>query len=75
MNRKQFIQSHGATCSNWTWSWSFVNHDKKMVIFGAWDVQKEQERSVILRERWKTKVVDGRTRKIWDTFKLLNTSS
>lgn len=63
MNRKQFIQSHGATCSNWTWSWSFVNHDKKMVIFGAWDVQKEQERSVILRERWKTKVVDGRTRK------------
>lgn len=63
MNRKQFIQSHGATCSNWNWSWSFVNHDKKMVIFGAWDVQKEQERSVILRERWKTKVVDGRTRK------------
>lgn len=63
MNRKQFIQSHGATCRNFTWSWSFVNHDKKMVIFGAWDVQKEQERSVILRELWKSKVVDGRTRK------------
>jgi len=63
MNRKQFIQSHGATCRNWTWSWSFVNHTKKMVIFGAWDVQREQERSVILRERWKTKVVDGKTRK------------
>jgi 5-methylcytosine-specific restriction protein A len=46
-----------------------------MVIFGAWDVQKEQERSVILRELWKSKVVDGRTRKNWDTFKLLNTSS
>lgn len=53
MNRKQFIQSEGATCSNWTWSWSFVNHEKKMVIFGAWDVESEQERSVILRERWK----------------------
>ena len=52
MNRKQFIQSHGATCSNWTWSWSFVNHEKKMVIFGSWDVESEQERSVILRERW-----------------------
>ena len=52
MNRKQFIQSHGATCSNWTWSWSFVNHEKKMVIFGAWDVEVEQERSVILRESW-----------------------
>lgn len=52
MNRKQFIQSHGATCSNWTWSWSFVNHEKKMVIFGACDVEVEQERSVILRESW-----------------------
>ncbi|MBZ6758337.1 HNH endonuclease, partial [Klebsiella grimontii] len=26
MNRKQFIQSRGATCRNWTWSWSFINH-------------------------------------------------
>ncbi|MDU1358416.1 MAG: HNH endonuclease, partial [Enterobacter sp.] len=24
MNRKQFIQSRGATCRNWTWSWSFI---------------------------------------------------
>lgn len=52
MNRKQFIQSEGATCSNWTWSWSFVNHDKKTVIFGSWDVESEQERAVILREKW-----------------------
>lgn len=55
MNRKQFIESHGATCSNWTWSWSFVNHEKRMVIFGAWDVESEKERAVILRERWVTK--------------------
>ncbi|SJZ36281.1 HNH endonuclease [Pantoea eucalypti] len=52
MNRKQFIQSNGATCSNWTWSWSFVDHTNKKVIFGAWDVEIEQERAVILRERW-----------------------
>ncbi|HDF2327468.1 TPA: HNH endonuclease [Morganella morganii] len=52
MNRKQFIMSHGASCNNWTWSWSFINHDKKMVIFGAWDVEREQERAVILRESW-----------------------
>lgn len=52
MNRKQFIQSHGGSCSNWTWSWSFVNHEKKIVIFGTWDVENEQERAVILRERW-----------------------
>ncbi|PDO82722.1 HNH endonuclease [Kosakonia sacchari] len=52
MNRKKFIESHGATCSNWTWSWSFVNHKKKIVIFGAWDVEREKERAVILKEDW-----------------------
>ena len=49
MNRKQFIQSRGATCRNWTWSWSFINHDDQLVIFGAWDVERDQERAVILR--------------------------
>lgn len=52
MNRKQFILSHGATCRNWTWSWSFINHDDQLVIFGAWDVERDQERAVILREEW-----------------------
>ncbi|QPR27277.1 HNH endonuclease [Edwardsiella hoshinae] len=52
MNRKQFIQSHGATCRNWTWSWSFINHEQRMVIFGSWDSEREKERSVILREEW-----------------------
>lgn len=52
VNRKQFIQSRGATCRNWTWSWSFINHDDQQVIFGAWDVEREQERAVILREEW-----------------------
>ena len=37
MSRKQFIQSHGATCKNWFWSWSFVNERERFVIFGAWD--------------------------------------
>lgn len=52
MNRKQFILSYGATCRNWTWSWSFINHDEQMVVFGAWDVERDQERAVILREEW-----------------------
>lgn len=52
MNRKQFIQSRGATCRNWTWSWSFINHDEGFVIFGAWDAEQENERAVILREDW-----------------------
>ncbi|MCO5784156.1 hypothetical protein [Citrobacter meridianamericanus] len=48
VNRKQFIQSRGATCRNWTWSWSFINHDEQFVIFGAWDTGREKERAVIL---------------------------
>jgi 5-methylcytosine-specific restriction protein A len=40
MSRKQFIESVGATCRNWTWSWSFVNPQEKFVIFGLWDVNK-----------------------------------
>ncbi len=52
MSRKQFIQSHGATCRNWTWSWSFVNELKKFVIFGAWDIHVSGNRSLILSETW-----------------------
>lgn len=52
MNRKQFIESQGATCRNWTWSWSFVNEKKKVVIFGAWDRHTEGNTSLILSEDW-----------------------
>jgi 5-methylcytosine-specific restriction protein A len=38
MSRKEFIEANGATCKNWTWSWSFVNHEEKFIIFGAWDI-------------------------------------
>jgi 5-methylcytosine-specific restriction protein A len=62
MNRKQFILSHGATCNNWTWSWSFVNHEKKMVIFGAWDVESDKERDVILKEDWELSAKKKATR-------------
>lgn len=39
MNRKQFIQGQGATCKNG--SWSFISHDRQIVIFGAWDTERE----------------------------------
>jgi len=52
MNRKQFIESQGATCRNWTWSWSFINQKKKVIIFGAWDVHTEGNTSLILSEDW-----------------------
>ncbi len=52
MNRKRFIESQGATCRNWTWSWSFINQKKKIVIFGAWDRHTEGNTSLILSEEW-----------------------
>jgi 5-methylcytosine-specific restriction protein A len=52
MNRKQFIQSQGATCQNWTWSWSFINEADKVIIFGVWDVHDEGNISLIFSEDW-----------------------
>ena len=52
MNRKQFIESQGATCKNWNWSWSFVNEEKRFVIFGAWDVHTEGNTTLILSDNW-----------------------
>jgi 5-methylcytosine-specific restriction protein A len=51
-SRRQFIESQGATCTNWTWSWSFINEAEKVVIFGAWDTHDEGGRSLILSEDW-----------------------
>jgi len=55
MSRKQFIESVGATCKNWNWSWSFVNHQEKFVIFGLWDVHED---GLIFDSKW-----DGNGRK------------
>ena len=53
MNRKQFIESHGATCKNWNWSWSFINESDKIVIFGAWDRFTQGKTAMILTEDWR----------------------
>ena len=53
MSRKQFIESKGATCRNWQWSWGFVNHSDKFVIFGAWDKHQDSKGYVILGTEWK----------------------
>lgn len=49
-NRKKFIESVGGTCQNWNWSWSFVNHAEKFVIFGLWDIHTD---GLILNSNWK----------------------
>ena len=52
MSRKQFIESQGATCSNWQWSWSFINKEDKIIIFGAWERFTEGNTSLIFSEDW-----------------------
>jgi 5-methylcytosine-specific restriction protein A len=52
MTRRAFIEQHGATCRNWTWSWSFVNDKKKFVIFGVWAAGTEGGRSLVLSDLW-----------------------
>lgn len=60
MSRKKFIELQGATCSNWTWSWSFINEEKKIIIFGAWDTNTIGDTSLILSDTWQ---ISGRGRK------------
>lgn len=52
MSRKRFIESHGATCRNWIWSWSFINKTDKFIIFGAWDRYKRGKKVWVLKEEW-----------------------
>ena len=38
------------------WSWSFVNHEKKVIAFGAWNTAYVDDNNVvILCESWKGK--------------------
>ncbi|WP_198402998.1 hypothetical protein [Pseudoalteromonas sp. 1_2015MBL_MicDiv] len=52
MNRKQFVESLGGDCQNWTWSWSFINRQKKQIIFGAWNHNSSDGSQLILSDRW-----------------------
>jgi 5-methylcytosine-specific restriction protein A len=52
MNRRQFIESQGATCSSWYWCWSFINEAKRQIIFGAWDNETQGNRTLILSGEW-----------------------
>jgi len=53
MNRRVFIESQGATCRNWSWSWSFINESEKTIIFGAWDIHTKDGVTLILSEEWR----------------------
>lgn len=54
-SRRAFIESLGATCQNWQWSWSFVNHAQRLVVFGAWDIHTTGRHCLILSGKWQAK--------------------
>lgn len=54
MNRKAFIQKHGAECKNWNWSWSFVNEAERFIIFGMWQDTETKKLGLILHKGWET---------------------
>lgn len=62
-SRKQFVQSLGATCNNWNWSWSFVNHSKRFVLFGVWDRHDSGRSALILARNWEFNQKEGKKRK------------
>ena len=53
MTRKQFIESTGAPCKNWNWSWSFINDSERLIIFGAWDRFTNGRIAMIFSEDWR----------------------
>jgi len=60
-SRKAFIQSLGATCKNWQWSWSFVNKEKRFVIFGEWQGRSDRKPGLIFSSDWESR--NGRQNK------------
>ena len=54
MSRQQFIESHGATCRNFRWSWSFINKKDKTIISGTWDRWDRGNKCLIFSEDWQT---------------------
>ena len=52
MSRKTFIESVGATCTNWQWSWSFINSNERFIVFGAWDRNTEGTKTLIFSKEW-----------------------
>jgi len=53
---KKFIESIGATCKNWQWSWSFINEQNRSIIFGGWtNRHNEGPSNLIFSQEWEFK--------------------
>lgn len=55
VSRRQFIEANHGTCDNWTWSWSFVSHETRTVMFGAWTHHANGDTCLILDDDWEVR--------------------
>jgi 5-methylcytosine-specific restriction enzyme A len=53
MSRIGFARGLGATCNNPNYAWSFINEDKKFVLFGAWTHHEVSRSQFIFSLDWK----------------------
>lgn len=53
-SKKAFVESLGATCTNWHWSFSYVNHAKKEVLFTDFSDQQPDGNFLIASDSWKS---------------------
>lgn len=60
MGRTAFAESHGATSPNIRWGWSYVNHEGRFIIFGAWDEHNRPNGQLILSTEWERNKRSGR---------------
>ncbi|MGX4990644.1 hypothetical protein [Enterobacter kobei] len=53
MTKTKFIQSLGFICQNIVWSWSYVDHSNKRILFGIWsDLKMPGGEHLILSDKW-----------------------
>ena len=61
MTRKRFIESKGAICKNWQWSWSFVKHQESFYNFQGLEERDKESREhirLIEQENCKLKIFE-----------------
>ncbi|MEI4196678.1 HNH endonuclease [Roseovarius sp. E0-M6] len=52
MSRLAFARRFGAEPHNARNAWSYVNHDKRFVLFGAWSHHEESDRQLVFSKLW-----------------------
>ncbi|OBT00495.1 hypothetical protein A9257_07380 [Vibrio cyclitrophicus] len=72
MSRKKFMALNNAVNRNDRYGWSFVNHEEKVVIFGAWDVNTEPDKALILSMSWERNELGRKQNAFGESMEYIN---